>query len=147
MAGATVAGGGENTSAGGGLLNPNSNLVNMESMIENFTDAQLQSNQISSTVLDSPYTYDYNTGSYVDSRHNYYNHPAAAVHPHHVAAAAQPPHQPAAPPPPATTHQHQPQWPDFNNNHNNNSSSSKQSNKIHHTIFRIGIMGAMYERN
>lgn len=45
----------------------------MASMIDNFTDAQLQSNQISSTVLDSPYaTYDYNLGSYVDSR-TYYN--------------------------------------------------------------------------
>lgn len=41
-------------------------------MIDNFTDAQLQSNQISSTVLDSPYSYDYATGSYIDKR-NYYN--------------------------------------------------------------------------
>lgn len=41
-----------------GLMNPNlSNpaLLDMASMIDNFTDAQLQSNQISSTVLDSPY--------------------------------------------------------------------------------------------
>ncbi|XP_049866307.1 DNA N6-methyl adenine demethylase-like isoform X2 [Pectinophora gossypiella] len=40
------------------LMNPNlSNpaLLDMASMIDNFTDAQLQSNQISSTVLDSPY--------------------------------------------------------------------------------------------
>lgn len=45
----------------------------MASMIDNFTDAQsLQSNQISSTVLDSPYSYDYATGSYIDKR-NYYN--------------------------------------------------------------------------
>lgn len=42
----------------GGLINPNlSNpaLLDMATMIDNFTDAQLQSNQISSTVLDSPY--------------------------------------------------------------------------------------------
>lgn len=41
-----------------GLINPNlSNpaLLDMASMIDNFTEAQLQSNQISSTVLDSPY--------------------------------------------------------------------------------------------
>lgn len=40
------------------MMNPNlSNpaLLDMASMIDNFTDAQLQSNQISSTVLDSPY--------------------------------------------------------------------------------------------
>lgn len=54
------------------MMNSNSNLINMASMIENFTDAQLQSNQISSTVLDSPYSYDYATGSYIDKR-NYYN--------------------------------------------------------------------------
>lgn len=54
-------------------MNSNSNLINMASMIDNFaTDAQLQSNQISSTVLDSPYSYDYATGSYIDKR-NYYN--------------------------------------------------------------------------
>lgn len=50
------------------LMNSNSNLINMASMIDNFTDAQLQSNQISSTVLDSPYSYDYTTGSYIDKR-------------------------------------------------------------------------------
>lgn len=50
-----------------------SSLIDMASMIDNFTDAQLQSNQISSTVLDSPYAaYDYNLGSYVDTR-TYYN--------------------------------------------------------------------------
>lgn len=54
------------------MMNSNSNLINMASMIDNFTDAQLQSNQISSTVLDSPYSYDYTTGSYIDKR-NYYN--------------------------------------------------------------------------
>lgn len=54
------------------MLNSNSNLINMASMIDNFTEAQLQSNQISSTVLDSPYSYDYATGSYIDKR-NYYN--------------------------------------------------------------------------
>lgn len=54
------------------MMNSNSNLINMASMIDNFTDAQLQSNQISSTVLDSPYSYDYATGSYIDKR-NYYN--------------------------------------------------------------------------
>lgn len=47
-----------------GLLNPNltnPTLLDMASMIDNFTDAQLQSNQISSTVLDSPYnTYEQN---------------------------------------------------------------------------------------
>lgn len=48
-------------------------LIDMASMIDNFTDAQLQSNQISSTVLDSPYAaYDYNLGTYVDTR-TYYN--------------------------------------------------------------------------
>lgn len=44
----------------------------MATMIDNFTDAQLQSNHISSTVLDSPYSYDYTTGSYIDNR-NFYN--------------------------------------------------------------------------
>lgn len=44
-------------------------------MIDNFTDAQLQSNQISSTVLDSPYSYDYNTGQYIDNRQYYNNWP------------------------------------------------------------------------
>ena len=87
----------------------------MASMINNFTEAQLQSNQISSTVLDSPYTYDYNTGSYVDSRHNYYNHPAAAGH-----------HTPHHQPPPATNGPapHHPQWPDFNNNSNSGNTNS-----------------------
>ncbi|KAG6463975.1 hypothetical protein O3G_MSEX014195 [Manduca sexta] len=40
------------------LINPNLGnpaLLDMATMIDNFTDAQLQSNQISSTVLDSPY--------------------------------------------------------------------------------------------
>lgn len=40
------------------LMNPNlanPALLDMATMIDNFTDAQLQSNQISSTVLDSPY--------------------------------------------------------------------------------------------
>lgn len=40
------------------LMNPNLGnpaLLDMATMIDNFTDAQLQSNQISSTVLDSPY--------------------------------------------------------------------------------------------
>lgn len=49
-----------------------STLLDMASMIENFTDAQLQSNQISSTVLDSPYSYDYQTGQYVDNRQFHY---------------------------------------------------------------------------
>lgn len=46
------------------LLNPNltnPTLLDMASMIDNFTDAQLQSNHISSTVLDSPYN-SYETG-------------------------------------------------------------------------------------
>ncbi|XP_055620631.1 methylcytosine dioxygenase TET isoform X2 [Toxorhynchites rutilus septentrionalis] len=55
--------------------NGNSTLVDMASMIDNFTDAQLQSNQISSTVLDSPYSYDYNTGQYIDNRQYYNNWP------------------------------------------------------------------------
>lgn len=50
----------------------NSTLLDMASMIDNFTDAQLQSNQISSTVLDSPYSYDYQTGQYIDNRHFHY---------------------------------------------------------------------------
>lgn len=40
------------------IINPNLGnpaLLDMATMIDNFTDAQLQSNQISSTVLDSPY--------------------------------------------------------------------------------------------
>lgn len=41
-------------------------------MIDTFTDAQLQSNQISSTVLDSPYSYDYQTGQYIDNRQFHY---------------------------------------------------------------------------
>lgn len=62
-------------------------------MIDTFTDAQLQSNQISSTVLDSPYSYDYATGSYIDKR-NYYNQQWMA------AAAGQPPPSASAPVPP-----------------------------------------------
>lgn len=54
------------------LMNTNASLINMATMIDNFTDAQLQSNHISSTVLDSPYSYDYTTGSYIDNR-NFYN--------------------------------------------------------------------------
>ncbi|KAL9699496.1 hypothetical protein quinque_002937 [Culex quinquefasciatus] len=62
------------------INSPNNNggtstLVDMASMIDNFTDAQLQSNQISSTVLDSPYSYDYNTGQYIDNRQYYNNWP------------------------------------------------------------------------
>lgn len=49
-----------------------STLLDMASMIDTFTDAQLQSNQISSTVLDSPYSYDYQTGQYVDNRQFHY---------------------------------------------------------------------------
>lgn len=49
-----------------------STLLDMASMIDNFTDAQLQSNQISSTVLDSPYSYDYQTGQYIDNRQYHY---------------------------------------------------------------------------
>jgi hypothetical protein len=50
----------------------NTSLLDMASMIDNFTDAQLQSNQISSTVLDSPYSYDYQTGQYIDNRQFHY---------------------------------------------------------------------------
>lgn len=58
------------------MMNTNTSLINMATMIDNYTDAQLQSNQISSTVLDSPYSYDYNTGSYIDSRGYYHQwHP------------------------------------------------------------------------
>ncbi|XP_052873552.1 methylcytosine dioxygenase TET-like [Anopheles cruzii] len=74
---------GNNTSAftapGNAINSPNaatnSTLIDMASMIDNFTDAQLQSNQISSTVLDSPYSYDYNTGQYIDNRQYYNNWP------------------------------------------------------------------------
>lgn len=52
--------------------NNSSTLLDMASMIDNFTDAQLQSNQISSTVLDSPYSYDYQTGQYIDNRQFHY---------------------------------------------------------------------------
>lgn len=52
--------------------NNTSSLLDMASMIDNFTDAQLQSNQISSTVLDSPYSYDYQTGQYIDNRNYQY---------------------------------------------------------------------------
>jgi methylcytosine dioxygenase TET2/3 len=52
--------------------NNTSTLLDMASMIDNFTDAQLQSNQISSTVLDSPYSYDYQTGQYIDNRQYHY---------------------------------------------------------------------------
>lgn len=52
--------------------NNTSTLLDMASMIDNFTDAQLQSNQISSTVLDSPYSYDYQTGQYIDNRQFHY---------------------------------------------------------------------------
>lgn len=51
-----------------GASSNSSTLLDMASMIDNFTDAQLQSNQISSTVLDSPYSYDYQTGQYIDNR-------------------------------------------------------------------------------
>lgn len=60
-----------NQSIGTDVVNANNNpttLLDMASMIDNFTDAQLQSNQISSTVLDSPYSYDYQTGQYIDNR-------------------------------------------------------------------------------
>ncbi|XP_075163798.1 ten-Eleven Translocation (TET) family protein isoform X2 [Haematobia irritans] len=79
------------TNAAGGntnqLMSSNSSLMNMATMIDTFTDAQLQSNQISSTVLDSPYSYDYQTGSYIDSR-NYYGNWPPPPHPHNPHAAA-----------------------------------------------------------
>lgn len=62
------------------LMASNSSLMNMATMIDTFTDAQLQSNQISSTVLDSPYSYDYQTGSYIDSRNYYGNWPPPPPH-------------------------------------------------------------------
>lgn len=135
-----AAGSGGNANGGGGLVNPNSNLVNMASMINTFTEAQLQSNQISSTVLDSPYTYDYNTGSYVDSRHNYYNHPAAAAaavavhhtHPHHSQAPA------LAQQPMPTAPQH-PQWPDYNNNGNHTGAPSTAYDATGQKQHRVGI--------
>lgn len=77
------------------LMSSNSSLMNMATMIDTFTDAQLQSNQISSTVLDSPYSYDYQTGSYIDSR-NYYGqwppppHPPPAVTPNTHTSPATP---------------------------------------------------------
>uniref|UniRef100_A0A1A9UGC8 Methylcytosine dioxygenase TET n=1 Tax=Glossina austeni TaxID=7395 RepID=A0A1A9UGC8_GLOAU len=74
-----------NNNASGGntnqLMTSNTSLMNMATMIDTFTDAQLQSNQISSTVLDSPYSYDYQTGSYIDSR-NYYGNWPPPPHPH-----------------------------------------------------------------
>ncbi|XP_059216920.1 methylcytosine dioxygenase TET isoform X2 [Stomoxys calcitrans] len=69
------------------LMSSNSSLMNMATMIDTFTDAQLQSNQISSTVLDSPYSYDYQTGSYIDSR-NYYGNWPPPPHPHNPHATA-----------------------------------------------------------
>ncbi|XP_065359292.1 methylcytosine dioxygenase TET isoform X2 [Calliphora vicina] len=77
------------------LMSSNSSLMNMATMIDTFTDAQLQSNQISSTVLDSPYSYDYQTGSYIDSR-NYYGNWPPPPHPHN-------PHNPHNPHAPAHT--------------------------------------------
>ncbi|KAI8429236.1 hypothetical protein MSG28_007757 [Choristoneura fumiferana] len=62
-----------------GLMNANLGnpaLLDMATMIDNFTDAQLQSNQISSTVLDSPYN------SY---EQNYNLHHQNAMYPNHVA--------------------------------------------------------------
>ncbi|XP_047986401.1 LOW QUALITY PROTEIN: DNA N6-methyl adenine demethylase [Leguminivora glycinivorella] len=56
-----------------GLGNPA--LLDMATMIDNFTDAQLQSNQISSTVLDSPYN------SY---EQNYNLHHQSALYPNHI---------------------------------------------------------------
>lgn len=74
-----------NASGNPGMMTSNSSLMNMATMIDTFTDAQLQSNQISSTVLDSPYSYDYQTGSYIDNRNYYGNWPpppqASPAHP------------------------------------------------------------------
>lgn len=64
----------------GGLMNPNLGnpaLLDMATMIDNFTDAQLQSNQISSTVLDSPYN------PYNDQNYNLH-HQNALYHPNQV---------------------------------------------------------------
>lgn len=58
-----------------GLMNPNLGnpaLLDMASMIDNFTDAQLQSNQISSTVLDSPYN-PYDQSYHLHSQNPVYN--------------------------------------------------------------------------
>ncbi|XP_045493145.1 DNA N6-methyl adenine demethylase isoform X1 [Colias croceus] len=57
------------------LINPNMSnpaLLDMASMIDNFTDAQLQSNQISSTVLDSPYN-PYDQSYNIHNQNNLYN--------------------------------------------------------------------------
>ncbi|CAK1552821.1 unnamed protein product [Leptosia nina] len=57
------------------LINPNMSnpaLLDMASMIDNFTDAQLQSNQISSTVLDSPYN-SFDQSYNLHSQNNLYN--------------------------------------------------------------------------
>ncbi|VVC88541.1 unnamed protein product [Leptidea sinapis] len=65
--------------ANSNLLNNNMSnpaLLDMASMIDNFTDAQLQSNQISSTVLDSPYN------SY-DQSYNIHN-TSAMFHPNQL---------------------------------------------------------------
>lgn len=64
-----------------GLMNPNLGnpaLLDMATMIDNFTDAQLQSNQISSTVLDSPY-------NPYDQSYNLH-HQNALYNPNHVPA-------------------------------------------------------------
>lgn len=89
------------------LMSSNSSLMNMATMIDTFTDAQLQSNQISSTVLDSPYSYDYQTGSYIDSR-NYYGNwpPPHATHATHAVGISAAPGATVAPmaPPQGNVH-------------------------------------------
>lgn len=73
-----------NHASAASLLNPNltnPTLLDMASMIDNFTDAQLQSNHISSTVLDSPYNA-YDT-SYNHNLHHQ-NSIYATTHPHHT---------------------------------------------------------------
>lgn len=58
------------------IINPNLGnpaLLDMATMIDNFTDAQLQSNQISSTVLDSPYN-PYTDQNYNLHHQNLYSH-------------------------------------------------------------------------
>ncbi|XP_047526576.1 DNA N6-methyl adenine demethylase [Vanessa atalanta] len=64
-----------------GLMNAslgNPALLDMATMIDNFTDAQLQSNQISSTVLDSPY-------NPYDQSYNLHNQ-SSIYNPNHVPA-------------------------------------------------------------
>ncbi|XP_047521405.1 DNA N6-methyl adenine demethylase isoform X2 [Pieris napi] len=98
-------------------------LLDMASMIDNFTDAQLQSNQISSTVLDSPYN-SYDQSYNIHNQNNMYNPNPSPI----VDATCQNHNQNQLPsfasglqkrdqfnPTNVTDMSVQNQWPDFNN--------------------------------